>query len=407
MLKRNSRKIVLALQHLIAMFGATVLVPIITGFDPSIALLTAGVGTLIFHLCTKGKVPAFLGSSFAFIPVILTVKETYGDLTYAQGGIVVAGLLYVFLALIVYKVGYERIQKVLTPQIVGPMIIVIGLSLVPTALDMASQNYVIAAITLGIALVINKFGKGFLKQLGILIAVIVGYFLSLWIGIVDTGSVTEAAVFAWPAFRLPKFDIGAIMIIAPVVLAVFMEHIGDITTNGKIVDKNFIKDPGLHRTLLGDGLASAFAGVVGGPANTTYGENTGVLAITKNYNPSILRLTAIFAVILAFFGKLGGIVLSIPNAVMGGISFMLFGMIAIIGVKTLKDEEVEFNFQNCLVIATILILGLFSEQLSNVLGFTIGIPISEAVNVTGLSFAAIVGVVLNSILTLLNNQKKI
>lgn len=407
MLKRNSRKIVLALQHLIAMFGATVLVPIITGFDPSTALLTAGVGTLIFHLCTKGKVPAFLGSSFAFIPVILTVKETYGDLTYAQGGIVVAGLLYVFLALIVYKVGYERIQKVLTPQIVGPMIIVIGLSLVPTALDMASQNYVIAAITLGIALVINKFGKGFLKQLGILIAVIVGYFLSLRIGIVDTGSVTEAAVFAWPTFRLPKFDIGAIMIIAPVVLAVFMEHIGDITTNGKIVDKNFIKEPGLHRTLLGDGLASAFAGVVGGPANTTYGENTGVLAITKNYNPSILRLTAIFAVILAFFGKLGGIVLSIPNAVMGGISFMLFGMIAIIGVKTLKDEEVELNLQNCLVIATILILGLFSEQLSNVLGFTIGIPISEAVNVTGLSFAAIVGVVLNSILTLLNNKKKI
>lgn len=407
MLKRNSRKITLALQHLIAMFGATVLVPIITGFDPSIALFTAGVGTLIFHLCTKGKVPAFLGSSFAFIPVILTVRETYGDLAYAQGGIVVAGLLYVFLALIVYKVGYEKIQKILTPQIVGPMIIVIGLSLVPTALDMASQNYVIAAITLGIALVINKFGKGFLKQLGILIAVIIGYFLSLRIGIVDTGPVTEAAVFALPAFRLPKFDIGAIMIIAPVVLAVFMEHIGDITTNGKIVDKNFIKDPGLHRTLLGDGLASAFAGMVGGPANTTYGENTGVLAITKNYNPSILRLTAIFAVILAFFGKLGGIMLSIPNAVMGGISFMLFGMIAIIGVKTLKNEEVEFNFQNCLVIATILILGLFSEQLSNVLGFTIGIPISEAVNITGLSFAAIVGVFLNSILTLLNNKKKI
>jgi len=401
----NFKKWLLAIQHLIAMFGATVLVPIVTGLNPSVALFSAGVGTLIFHFCTKKKVPVFLGSSFAFIPVILTVKELYnGDLAYAQGGIFVAGLIYVLISLLINKIGIDRIQRVLAPQVIGPMIVVIGLNLLPVALNMASQNYIIAIITLGLVLLINIFGKGFLKQMSILIGVVVGYLISYKMGIVNVGIVKEASIFAIPAFTLPKFDIGAIAIIAPVVLAVFMEHLGDITTNGQVVGKNFIKDPGLNRTLLGDGLATAFAALVGGPANTTYGENTGVLAITKNYDPYILRLTAIFAIILAFISKIGSVLTSIPQAVMGGISIMLFSMIALIGVKTVKNSKVKLNFSNTLVMVTILVLGLFSTKISEMTGIVIGIPISETVQITGLSFAALVGIVLNLILTKLNNN---
>lgn len=395
----GAKKSVLALQHLIAMFGATVLVPILTGLDPSIALLSAGIGTLIFHACTKGKVPVFLGSSFAFIPVIITVRELFnGDLAYAQGGIVVAGLIYVLMSLLVKSIGVERIQNVLAPQVVGPMIIVIGMNLIPVAFGMAQQNLLIAGLTLGTALLINFKAKGFTKQLSILIAVVVGYVISMSIGLVDTTAVTEASLMAIPAFRLPKFDIGAIAIIAPVVLAVFMEHLGDITTNGQVVGKDFIKDPGLNRTLLGDGLATAFAGLIGGPANTTYGENTGVLAITKNYDPSILRLAAVFAVILAFVAKVGATLTTIPVSVMGGISLMLFSMISLIGVQTIKTQKVKFNFKNILVMGVIIILGMFSAQLGNLLGFTIGIPINETVQITGLSFAALVGIILNAVL---------
>lgn len=403
-LVNNSKKVVLAFQHLIAMFGATVLVPILTGMDISVGLFTAGLGTLIFHLCTYGKVPVFLGSSFAFIPVILKVKELYnGDLAYAQGGIVVAGLLYVAMSFFIKKFGVERIQRYLPSQVIGPMIIVIGLNLIPTALDMASTNYVIAALTLGIALVINFKGKGFVKQLGILIAVTAGYIISLALGLVDTSPILEAPVLSVPNFTLPKFDIGAIAIIAPVVLAVFMEHLGDITTNGQVVGKNFIKDPGLNRTLLGDGLATTVAALVGGPANTTYGENTGVLAITKNYDPSVLRLTAVFAIALGFISKLGTVLTTIPNSVMGGISFMLFSMIALVGFRTIKTSKVELNWKNIIVMGTILLLGLGSSLIESKLGITVGIPINESVSISGLSFAAIVGVVLNIIL---NRKKK-
>ena len=395
----GAKKSVLALQHLIAMFGATVLVPMITGLNPSIALLAAGVGTLIFHACTKGKVPVFLGSSFAFIPVILTVKELFnGDLAYAQGGIFVAGLIYVILSFLVKSIGMDRIQKYLAPQVIGPMIIVIGLNLVPVAYGMASAHLMTAAITLGTALIINFLGKGFIKQLSILIGVLVGYAVSYSMGLVDPTIVTSAPLLAMPAFQLPKFDIGAIAIIAPVVLAVFMEHLGDITTNGQVVGKNFIEEPGLNRTLLGDGLATTFAALIGGPANTTYGENTGVLAITKNYDPSILRLAAVFAIVLAFVSKIGGVLSSIPVSVMGGISLMLFSMIALIGVKTIKNQKVQFNWKNLVVMTTIIILGMFSTQLSNILGFTIGIPINETVQITGLSFAALVGIILNAVL---------
>ncbi|HSH35160.1 uracil-xanthine permease family protein [Schnuerera sp.] len=395
----NSKKIILALQHLIAMFGATVLVPILTGFDPSIALFAAGLGTLIFHLCTKGKVPVFLGSSFAFIPVILKVKEIYnGDLAYAQGGIIGAGLIYIIVSFLIKKVGVERIKKYLSPQVIGPMIIVIGLNLIPTAFGMASENFLVAGITLGIALLINFKGKGFIKQLAILIAVFLGYMISLKMGLVDTTVIKEAPLFAVPAFRLPKFDMGAIAIITPVVLAVFMEHLGDITTNGQVVGKNFVEDPGLNRTLLGDGLATTVAALIGGPANTTYGENTGVLAITKNYDPSILRLAAIFAISLGFISKVGTTLNTIPTPVMGGISLMLFSMISLIGIKTIKTNEVKFNLKNMIVMGIILLLGLGSGIIESKFGITIGIPITESVKISGLSFAAIVGIILNAVL---------
>lgn len=402
----GARKSVLALQHLIAMFGATVLVPLLTGLDPSISLFTAGCGTLIFHKITDGKVPVFLGSSFAFIPVVLEVNNMYnGDLSYAQGGMLIAGVIYVLMSFVVEKIGLDRIQKYLGPQIVGPMIIVIGLNLIPTALEMASQNYMVAIITLLTALIINLKGEGLIKQLSILIAVIVGYTISLNLNIVDIYSIKSSKVLSVPSFNLPKFDLAAILTIAPVVLAVFMEHLGDITTNGQVVGKNFVENPGLNKTLLGDGMATIFATLIGGPANTTYGENTGVLAITKNYDPSILRLAALFAIILSFVSKVGTILTTIPNAVMGGISIMLFGMISLVGVKTIRDDKKLYkNWKNILVIVIILILGLGGDFLGNKLGIIIGIPITKNVSITGLSFAAIIGILLNLILNVNNKQ---
>lgn len=395
----NLKSIILGLQHLIAMFGATVLVPMLTGFDPSVALFAAGVGTLIFHQVTDKKVPVFLGSSFAFIPLIIAVKEMYnGDLAYAQGGIIVAGLIYVVVSFIVKKVGIEKINKILPAHVVGPMIVVIGLNLIPVAFNMASNNFLLAGITLGSALFIKFFATGFSKQLTILGGVLAGYFTSLALGIVDTSIVSNASWVAVPNFTLPKFSAQAILIIAPIVLAVFMEHIGDITTNQSVVGKNFIKDPGLNKTLLGDGLATIFAGFIGGPANTTYGENTGVLAVTKNYNPAIIRIAAIFAIILALVSKVGSVLKTIPTSVMGGISLMLFSMIAIVGVQTIQNDDVKFNWKNILVMVTILILGFGGSYIEGYFGITLGIPITETVAINGLSFAAIVGVTLNMIL---------
>ena len=392
------KKTIMSLQHLLAMFGATVLVPILTGFDPSVAIFCAGVGTLIFHFCTEGKVPVFLGSSFAFIPVILAAKEAFnGDLAYAQGGIMVAGLLYVTMSFIVKAVGIEKIKKYFPAQVTGAMIGVIGLNLLPTAFNMASENFIIAGVTLAIALSINKFAKGFVKQLGILIAVFSGYGLCLAMGLVDISSISQASLFEIPKFTLPKFDLQAIIIVAPVVIAVFMEHIGDMTTNGAVVGKNFIENPGLNKTLLGDGLATIVAGFLGGPANTTYGENTAVLAITKNYDPALLRRTAVLAICLACVGKFGGFLQSIPGAVMGGISILLFSMITLVGFKTVKDSNCVENRSNLIIIATIMIIGLGTTYLSNK-GIVIGIPVTQSVTITGLSLAAIVGIVLNRIL---------
>lgn len=384
------KRIFLALQHMIAMFGATVLVPLLTGFDVSTTLFCAGVGTLIFHFCTKKKVPVFLGSSFAFIPAIQTISNQYHSLSYAQGGIVVTGFLYVLISLLVKKIGVEKITKYFPPQVVGPMIIVIGLNMVPTAFGMASGNFIVAAITLGTAILTSQKGRGFVKQISIIISVTVGYLVALKMGIVDFSAMSDTSFIAMPHFSAPKFDLGAILIIAPVILAVFMEHIGDMTTNSAVVGADFLKDPGLNRTILGDGLATMFAGFVGGPANTTYGENTGILAITKNYDPSILRITAVFAIVLSTIGKIGGFLQTIPTCVMGGISLMLFSMIALVGVKTVKNSAINFNLKNILVMATILIIGLGSH-----VGINIAIPITDTAVISGLPLAALVGVFMN------------
>lgn len=387
-----SKKVILGLQHLIAMFGATVLVPILTGFDVSTAIFAAGAGTLIFHFCTKNKVPVFLGSSFAFIPVIQLVGESEG-LQYAQGGIICAGLIYVLISFIINKIGVSKIIKFFPAQIVGPMVIVIGMNLLPTALNMARTNILVAVVTFFTCLLLSNFAKGFFKQLAIIISVIVGYTLSLFINIVDTSIISQASFVEIPKFQLPAFSLSSIVIICPVVMAVFMEHLGDITTNSQVVGKNFIEDPGLNRTLLGDGLATMFAGLIGGPANTTYGENTGVLALTKNYDPSILRLAACFAIILSFVGKIGGFLSSIPQAVMGGISVVLFSMIALVGFKTLKNSHTQMNLKNIIIIASVLIIGLGSH-----VGINLQVKITNEVALSGLSLAALVGIILNACL---------
>lgn len=385
--KQNIKEWILSIQHLFAMFGACVLVPLLVGINPSIAILTAGIGTLIFHLCTKGKVPVFLGSSFAFITPIITISSMYNDYAYVQGGIIVVGLIYVLMSFIVYKIGVDKINKILPPHIVGAMIIVIGLSLVPSAITNIQTNILVAYVTLGISVLISIFGRGFLKQLGILIGVICGYLLSLYLGIVDVSTIQNSSLIFIPTLTLPKFSLEAIMIIAPLSLCTLCEHIGDITTNGTVVGKDFVKNPGLHRTMLGDGLATLVAGLLGSVVNTTYSENTSLLAITKNYNPKLLRRTAIIAIVLSFIGIFGATLQSVPSSVIGGISLQLYCMIAYIGFKNIKDNKSYKSIKNLIVIATILIVGLSGVAI------TIG-----TIAISGLTLSIIVGVILNIIL---------
>ena len=384
---KNLKEWILSIQHLFAMFGATVLVPLLVGINPSIAILTAGIGTLIFHLCTKGKVPVFLGSSFAFITPIITISTMYNDYSYVQGGIIVVGLIYALMSFIVYKIGVDKINKILPSHVVGAMIIVIGLSLVPSAVTNIQTNSMVALATLGISLLITFFGKGFIKQLGILIGVVCGYLLSLYLGIVDTSVIQNASLIALPTLSLPKFSLEAIMVIAPLSLCTLCEHIGDITTNGTVVGKDFVKDPGLHKTILGDGLATLVAGLLGSVPNTTYGENTSLLAITKNYNPKLLRRTAMIAIVLSFIGIFGAVLQSVPACVIGGISLQLYCMIAWIGVKNIKDNKSYKSIKKLIVIAVILIVGLS--------GFTITLG---SIAISGLALAVIVGVILNLVL---------
>ena len=380
------KEYILSVQHLFAMFGATVLVPLLVGINPCIAIMTAGIGTLIFQLCTKGKVPVFLGSSFAFISPILAIMAIYNDYSYVQGGIIAVGIVYGIVALLIKKIGSEKLMNLLPPHVVGAMIIIIGLSLVPSAVTNINTNVVIALITLGISLVITIFGKGFLKQCGILIAVITGYILSLIMGVVDTSIITNADLFFLPTLTLPKFSLNALMIIVPISLCTMCEHVGDIVTNGTVVGENFIKEPGLHRTMLGDGLATLVAGLLGSVPNTSYGENTSVLAITKNYNPKILKRTAIMAIILSLIGVFGALIQSVPACVIGGISLQLYIMIAWVGFKNIKDNKSYKSIKNLVIIILMLVIGLGGVTL------TIG-----SVTLSSLALSAIIGITINYI----------
>ncbi len=400
----------LGIQHVFAMFGATVLVPMLTGMSPAVALFCAGVGTWIFHLCTGRKVPTFLGSSFAFIAAIQGAAQICSDnaeigtdaylaaLPYATGGIIVAGALYLVLALLVRLVGAERVRSFFPPIVTGPVVTIIGLMLAPSAINNITTqigtvnvglNWLVAAVAIAAIFVTSLFAKGLFKLVPILIGIIAGYVAAICCGMVDFTTIARAPWLDLPPFFLPKFDMRAIGLIAPIAIVTFVEHIGDVTASSAVVGKDFIKDPGLHRTLMGDGLATMFAGLVGGPANTTYSENTGVLAATKNYNPLTLEIAACFAILISFLGKFAALITSMPGPVIGGVSIVLYGMIAAVGLRTLVENQVDFTkTRNLLIAAVMLVLGLGADK-----AITIG-----GVAISGVALAAILGIILNKIL---------
>jgi len=391
------RYLLLGLQHTVAMFGATVLVPLLTGLNPSVALFTAGLGTLVFHLVTGRMVPVFLGSSFAFIAPILAAKEAGFSLSAIGGGLVAAGLVYGLFALLVLLIGSQRVRWVFPPVVTGPVIAVIGLTLAPVAVQMASKDWLLAIVTFASAVVSAVFFRGLFQMIPVLIGVGAGYLLALLLGRVDLKPLQEAAWFGVPQFTLASLEWGAVLLIAPVAFVTVMEHIGDILTNGRVVGKDFFTKPGLHRTLLGDGLATSLAGLLGGPANTTYSENTGVLAVTRVYDPVVLRLAALFAILLSFSPKLAALLQTLPQGVLGGISMLLFGMIASIGIRTLAEAEIDFTkSRNPIVVSAILVLGL-GGAVAN-LGTIQVAGAALPLKVSGMALAALAGVVLNLLL---------
>ena len=410
--RTKKQKLILGIQHTLAMFGATVLVPALTGLNTSITLFCAGLGTLLFHWVTKKKVPVFLGSSFAFMAGIMAIigDSRMGDpdfmekLASVKGALIIAGLVYVLFAGLIKIFGYEKVNKLLPPIVTGPIIIVIGLRRSGTAINSAFyyngefslKSVLVTVVILTVVICVSIFAKGIFNLMPILFAIIAGYLVCLPLGFCDFTAVREAHFLSFmdkdivaQLLCIPQFKLDAILAIAPIALVTMIEHVGDITTNGAVVGKNFMVDPGVHRTILGDGLATALAGLLGGPANTTYGENTGVLAVTKVYDPSVLRIAAVFAMILGIFGKFGGFITSIPSPVTGGISIVLYGMISAVGVRILINSRLNFgNSRNLLVAAIILVLGIGCDS----------IPVYGAVTISGLALAAVVGIILAFIL---------
>ncbi len=408
------KMLLLGLQHMFAMFGATILVPILVqsyGLPLNIqtTLFFAGIGTLFFHVCSKFKVPAFLGSSFAFLGGFATIAGmsdgAYANmaagekLQYACGGIVVAGLLYLVLALIVKAVGVHKVMRFLPPVVTGPIIICIGLNLAPSAVSNASSCWWLALVAMAIIIVCNIWGKGMIKIIPILLGVVGAYLVAIVTKQVDFSGVKEAAWIGFQPFitnfggSVAKFDVSAILVMAPIAIASMMEHIGDMSAISATVGENFLEEPGLHRTLIGDGIATSLAGLFGGPANTTYGENTGVLVLSRVHDPRVIRLAAVYALILSFSPKFAALIGALPSAIIGGVSFILYGMISAIGVRNVVENQVDFtNSRNLIIAAVILVCGLgFSGGLS----FTVG---GATITLTGLAIAAIAGIALNAIL---------
>lgn len=403
--------IVLSLQHVFAMFGATILVPILINnaageevLSIPVTLVASGIGTLLYQLCTKSKSPVYLGSSFAFItPMILAFAK--GGKGGVFTGIMAVGLAYILIALIIKIVGTKWLEKLLPPIIIGPMIMIIGLGLAPTAISSIGieagakfvwQNVLVALITFLTTAFVATRAKGFFKVIPFLIGIVAGYVSSCVLGLVDFTPIKEASFFSIPAFQFPfvnyDLDFSSIVIMVPIVLVTISEHIGDHTVLGTIIGKDLIKDPGLARTLLGDGLATFVAGFIGGPSNTTYGENTSVVGMSKIASIWVLRLAAIFAIILAFLGKFTALASTIPNPVLGGVSLLLYGFISVNGLKVLVENQVDFSKnKNVIVSAAMLVIGLG--------GATISISSGDfSLSISGMVLAAIVGIVLNLVL---------
>lgn len=409
------KTLLLGLQHTFAMFGATVLVPLLTGLSVSTTLLMAGLGTLLFHLLTKGKVPAFLGSSFAFLggyAAVAPLQNGVADptqLAYACGGVFVAGLVYLVVAGLIKIFGAKKVMKYFPPVVTGPIIIAIGLILAPSAINNCKTNWPIALVAVAIVIICNIWGKGMIKIIPIMLGVVGSYIFALAIGKVDFTTVHQAAWFGLPlnSATFAKFDLSAIITIVPIALATMMEHVGDISAIGATTGENYIANPGLHRTLLGDGLATSMSAFFGGPANTTYGENTGVLALSKVYDPVVMRIAACFAIILSFSPKFAAVVSSIPASIIGGVSLILYGMIAAIGVRNVVENQVDFaKSRNLIVAAVILVcaIGIEYQSLTNAvsekvitsgIGFTIG---EFSITLSGIAVTAIAGILLNAIL---------
>ena len=381
------QKTIVGVQFLFVAFGATVLVPLLVGMDPSVALFTAGLGTLIFHLITKGKVPIFLGSSFAFIAPIIKATELYG-LAGTLSGLVAVGAVYGVMSALVRFRGVGFIIRLFPPVVVGPVIMLIGLSLAGTGVNMAKSNWMLAIIALLTTVIVSLFAKGLLRLIPIFAGIVVGYIAATILGVIDFQPVAEASWFALPAFVRPEFSWEAIIFMVPVAIAPVIEHIGDVYAISEVAGKDFVKDPGLHRTMLGDGLACVAASLIGGPPVTTYSEVTGAVSLTKITDPAVIRIAAIIGILFSVFGKVSAILKTIPSAVLGGIMLLLFGTIAAVGINSLIKNKVDIGDTRNLVIASlILTLGIGGAEM------TFG-----SITIGGIGLAALVGVLLNLVL---------
>ena len=386
------QKTIVGAQFLFVAFGATVLVPLLVGLDPSVALLTAGVGTLIFHAVTKGKVPIFLGSSFAFIAPIIKATELYG-LPGALFGIIGVGLVYGIMSLLIRLRGIGFITRLFPPVVVGPVIMLIGLSLAGTGVNMAKTNWILAIISLLTTVVVSLFGKGILRLIPIFAGIIIGYIASIFFGVVDFQPVLDAKWFDLPDFVRPQISWEAIIFMIPVAIAPVIEHIGDVYAIDEVTGKDFVQDPGLHRTMLGDGLACIASSIFGGPPVTTYSEVTGAISLTKIADPVVIRIAALFGIMFSVLGKVSALLKTIPEAVLGGIMLLLFGTIASVGVNTLVKNKVDLgNTRNLVIASLILTTGIGGAEMS-IGSLTIG----------GIGLAALVGVILNLVIP--NNIK--
>lgn len=381
------QKTVVGAQFLFVAFGATVLVPLLVGLDPSVALMTAGVGTLIFHAVTKGKVPIFLGSSFAFIAPIIKATELFG-LPGALFGILGVGLVYGIMSLLIHLRGVGFITRLFPPVVVGPVIMLIGLSLAGTGVDMAKSNWLLAIIALLTTVAVSLFAKGLLRLIPIFAGIIIGYVASICFGVVDFQPVLDAKWFALPAFVRPEICWQAIIFMIPVAIAPVIEHIGDVYAINEVTGQDFVKDPGLHRTMLGDGLACIASAILGGPPVTTYSEVTGAVSLTKIADPAVIRIAAVFGILFSVLGKVSALLKTIPEAVLGGIMLLLFGTIASVGVNTLVKNKVDLgNTRNLVIASLILTTGIGGAEM------TIG-----SITIGGIGLAALVGVILNLVI---------